>query len=359
METNKNISPENRSKVKKERYGSLDGLRAYAALGIVLMHVLANIRVKPSTNYVTEHLIPFFTDFTLLFMMVSGFSLCCGYYQRIKDGTITPNNFYKKRYLRILPFFAILCFLDLAMSPSLGSLYEVFANLTLCFGLLPPTAEIHVIGVGWFLGIVFLFYMLFPFFVFMLDNKRRAWISLALALIFAFISFEYYSNPGRRCMIYCAPLFVIGGVVYLYRKQVSEFVKSHFVVSCIATIILTICFFAFRWNVSISFVNYLLELLLFTLWLLYAIGSKDMVLNNKVVKYLSGISMEIYLSHMVIYRVVEKVHLENFISQHDVLYIVTALLTIFGVVCFAHVMKYYVVNKVIDRLEKVKNPSSL
>lgn len=45
------------------------------------MHVLANIRVKPSENYLTGELIPFFTDFTLLFMVVSGFSLCCGYYR--------------------------------------------------------------------------------------------------------------------------------------------------------------------------------------------------------------------------------------------------------------------------------------
>lgn len=35
--------PENQNKVKRERYGSLDGFRAYAALGIILMHVLANI----------------------------------------------------------------------------------------------------------------------------------------------------------------------------------------------------------------------------------------------------------------------------------------------------------------------------
>lgn len=163
--------PESKNKVNRERYGSLDGLRAYAALGIILMHVLANINVKPSENYLTESIIPFFTDFTLLFMVVSGFSLCCGYYTRIKEGTITPNAFYRKRYLRILPFFALLCLIDLALEPNIGSLYEAFANMTLCFGLLPPDAEIHVIGVGWFLGVVFLFYMLFPFYVFMLDNS--------------------------------------------------------------------------------------------------------------------------------------------------------------------------------------------
>ena len=57
------------------RYGALDGLRAYTAIGIVLMHVLSNIGVKPSDNYLTEKLIPWFTDFTLMFMVVSGFIL--------------------------------------------------------------------------------------------------------------------------------------------------------------------------------------------------------------------------------------------------------------------------------------------
>lgn len=343
-----------RNESKTERYGSLDGLRAYAALGIVLMHVLVNISVKPTDNYVTERLIPFFTNFTLLFMMVSGFSLCCGYYERIKYGTISPNSFYKKRYLRILPFFAMLCFLDLVISPSLASLYELFANLTLCFGLLPPTAEIHVIGVGWFLGIVFLYYMLFPFFVFMLDNKKRAWMSLVMSLVFTFISFEYFLNPGRKCMIYCAPLFIIGGMVYLYRKQISEFIRSHFSVSLIATTILTICYFTLSLKLTCQFVYYFLELILFTSWLIYAIGSKDVVLNNKIVKYLSGISMEIYLSHMVIYRAVEKIHLENYISQNDILYIVTSILTISGVICFAHIMKYYVINKLETKFIKDK-----
>ena len=94
-----------------------------------------------------------------------------------------------------------------------------------------------------------------------------------------------------------------------------------------------------------------MELAVFTLWLVYAVGSSDFVLNNKVVKYLSGISMEIYLAHMLIFRVVEKVHLENYIGQNDVLYVATLLLTITGVVCFAHVMKFYILKPVVTKLE--------
>lgn len=316
------------------------------------MHVLSNIKVKPSANYLTEHLIPFFTDFTLLFMMVSGFSLCCGYYRRIKDGTISPDAFYRKRYLRILPFFALLCLLDLAVSPSPGSLCEVFANMTLCFGLLPPSVDIGVIGVGWFLGVVFLFYMLFPFFVFMLDSRRRAWVSFVIALVFVLVSFMHFNAPNRRCMVFCAPLFIVGGLAYLYRHSLADFGRRHAWLAAFAVVVVTIGFFVARGCVHVAFVNYLLELALFTAWLVYAIGSRDKVLNNHIVRYLSGISMEIYLSHMLVYRAVERLHIERYIDQNDALYIITSLLTIVGVICFIHVTKYYVVQPVVKKIGK-------
>lgn len=344
--------------VSKERYDSLDGLRTYAAIGIILMHVLANIVIKPSGNYLTLSLIPFFTDFTLLFMMVSGFSLCCGYYERMRSGSITPSEFYKKRYARILPYFASLCLLDVAIKPSLDSLYEVFANLTLCFNLL-PNPRIGVIGVGWFLGVVFLFYMLFPFFVFMIDNKRRAWKSMAIALIFVLVAMLYFytsdfvsKSPGRSNMIFCAPLFLSGGIAYLYRKPIFEFVSKNSSICTAGVIALTVCFFWSDGLVRNEFAHYITENGMFVVWLIYAIGSRNVVLNNRVVKYISGISMEIYLVHMVIFRGIEKIHIDHFISQPDVLYIITCILVIGGSISFAHIMKYYILQRVVNWMEK-------
>ena len=63
--------------MSKERYENLDGIRAYACIGIVLMHVLANGGFG-LTGFVFEKLIPSFTNFTLLFMLLSAFSLCVG-----------------------------------------------------------------------------------------------------------------------------------------------------------------------------------------------------------------------------------------------------------------------------------------
>lgn len=89
----------------KERYEGIDGLKAYAIIGIALMHVLANGEYGIG-GFVFERLIPSFTNLVFLFMMVSGFGMCCGYYQKIVDQKISVEDFYKKRYVKNM---AVLC----------------------------------------------------------------------------------------------------------------------------------------------------------------------------------------------------------------------------------------------------------
>ena len=200
------------------------------AIGIVMMHVLANIVVKPSENYLTEVIIPYFTNFTLLFMVVSAFSVCCGYYGRVKDGIMRPNDFYKKRYRRLLPFFALMVIISLAKDHDYKAMCESFANLTLCFNLLPNPA-IETVGVGWFIGTVFTFYLLFPFFTFLLDTKRRGFYVLVISLVFCYIAIDYFSGPefvikkiDRVNIIYSAPFFIVGGLVFLYKDAINKVV---------------------------------------------------------------------------------------------------------------------------------------
>ena len=85
---------------KADRYEGIDGLKAYAIIGIALMHVLANGEYGVG-GFVFERLIPSFTNLVFLFMMVSGFGMCCGYYQKIIDQKISVEDFYKKRYIKV------------------------------------------------------------------------------------------------------------------------------------------------------------------------------------------------------------------------------------------------------------------
>ena len=211
---------------KKLTYENLDGLRAYAAVGIVIMHVYANMPHLCYTG-LAHDVICSFAELVLLFFMISAFSLCCGYYDRFRSGSIDINKFYSRRFSRILPFFALMTLIDIVVSPNWESLWEGLTNVTMVFGLL-PNPDIKVIGVGWFIGVIFVFYLLFPFFVYLMANKRKAvlsiFISVGLFLIVSnyWMSEEYVLAPlGKRNILYAAPFFMTGGGIFLYRDSVK------------------------------------------------------------------------------------------------------------------------------------------
>lgn len=328
----------------RDRYNSLDGLRAYAAVGIVAMHVLANMSTPPSCGYITSTLIPWFTDFTLLFMLVSGFSLSCGYFNRIANGEITPSLFYSKRYARILPFFAIMCILDVVVSPGLRQLYELFADLTLCFGLLPDV-EISVIGVGWFIGVVFVYYMLFPFIVFLQQTPQRALATLFLSIVMVMVVVFYSESAdkfGRTNIVYCLPLFLSGGIVYLFRHAIKNYIQRHKLLSATLLVIVTACFlYSMDYLIINEFTRLISELILFVCWLCVAIGADWKLLSNRIASYLGEISLEIYLCHMLFFRVLEMAGINRYIENSITLYLVTFAGVMLLSVIFSHLIKYH------------------
>lgn len=309
------------------RYDAIDGLRAFSAVGIVLMHVLANGNYG-LTGFVFEELIPSFTNLVFLFMVVSGFSMCCGYFDKILHNKISPGEFYSKRYSKIWPFFALLCVLDFVISPSKNALYEVFANLTLCFGLL-PNADISVIGVGWFLGLVFVFYLAFPFFCYLLSEKKRAWFSFAVALVFNYLC-DVRFGASRGNIVCSAVFFFAGGLIFLYKEKLSELAAKcrWLVLGAVAG--LAVVYYAASDSAPVM-------LALFSGMLIYTLQNPQRlrILYNPFTKFLSSISMEVYLSHMVIFRVIEKLGMTKLFASNLLSYIITSAGTIAGSILFS------------------------
>ena len=263
-------------------------------------------------------------------MVISAFGMCCGYYERIIQGEIGLPDFYARRYQKIWPFFALLCVLDIAISPGKAAFYEFLADLTLCFGLL-PNANISVIGVGWFIGLVFVFYMLFPFFCFLLSTKKRAWISLGGAVVFNILCIDYFLDGNhvhetfvtRTNIVYCAMFFFAGGLIYLYRKELAGFSNRY------KWITIAVCVFAIAFYYGVNRSVYTM-LVVFSIMLISGIGVDGK--SNRIVTYMSGISMEVYLCHMVVFRAIEKAQLHRIFSSEVLSYITAALSTIGGAV---------------------------
>ena len=106
-----------------KKYYGIEWLRTIACISILAMHVLGNNTYKID-GFIYQQIIPSFTDFVFLFMAISAFGMCCGYFDKVLTGKINWTLFYKKRYGKIVPFFLLLSILDLIADFSLPSLYE-------------------------------------------------------------------------------------------------------------------------------------------------------------------------------------------------------------------------------------------
>ena len=195
-------------------YLGIDALRAFSAIGILMMHVRANSSYQIS-GFIYNKVIPSFADLVFLFMAISAFALCNGYYNKVIQNQFNAISFYKKRYSKILPFFMVLILIDLFHAPSLPALIESITNVTCLFGLLPNCGNITVIGVGWFIGVIFVFYLLFPFFCALLNNKKIFVGMLFLSIVFN-IYFSKYFNVDRTNFLFCFMFFAVGGGGCIY-----------------------------------------------------------------------------------------------------------------------------------------------
>ena len=323
---------------KKLRYDGLDGLRAIGAIGILMMHVFATGGYNLH-GYFFDTFIDYLGDLVFVFMVISGFSLCCGYYERMINHTVSLECFYTKRFTRVWPFFAVLCLMDFSMAPSNAALHELLADLTLGFGLIP--AKLEVIGVGWFLGVVFVFYLLFPFFCYLLSEKRRAWLGMGVFLLLCYLA-AFHFRRARVSFAVCGVFFMAGGMMYLYRDALRRFMDRfwYLMLPVLVGLVVAYCLLTEGGTVEqiCSLVVTLVISVVMVLFGLRTPGHKTTILVNPVTKMLSELSMEIYLSHMMVVAVLRKLRLTHLTPWEGLNYALTVVMTLMGAIVFSIVL---------------------
>lgn len=348
----------------KKYYPSIDGLRALSCIGIMMMHIKANTHYQ-LTGFIWNDVIWSFTHLVILFIMISGFGMCVGYLDRFLNGTVDLEKFYKRRYQKILPYFVFLIIIALIYEPTVTNFYDATMEFLLVYGFLPNNA-LNIIGVGWTIGTIFVFYFLFPAFSVLMKSKRRAWIFLFVSLWINFVcSRHYFANPfvqeigERHYFIWCMPLFMGGGIMYLCRKVISDFCKKFRCLLLAFCGTCTVLYYIIPQQIGDFNIIFYKNFILYSLWLIYAIGVDSKVLGNRVMKFISAISLEIYLSHMVVFRFMEKIHVEYlFGDDRWISYIVLCLLTfagvlmlVFGYKLAVKILNKYVICKILKQKE--------
>ena len=92
--------------------------------------------------------------------------------------------------------------------------------------------------------------------------------------------------------------------------------------------------------------------MLFAIWIICTLTLEGKILNNRFTRFVSSLSMEIYLSHMIIFRVIEKLNLLK-ITNLDILnYCIVSIITIVAVIIFDLIIKN-VIEFLKNKFEKV------
>lgn len=306
-----------------DKYATINGLKGVSILLIVLMHVALN------GNYQIDG---FFFDviisntgiFIELFLIISGFGMCCGYYNKIKENKINLNEFYSRRYSKIIPFLGMVVVADVIFSGiSKHNILDGLLDLTLLHGFL-PNSHIEIIGVAWTLGVIFAFYCLFPFFVFLLWNKNRAWFVLILSLIIRFGCSEYFKADGEVVMCNITTwfyYFMIGGLLFLYKDTIKEHLSKYSYIVAITIGGLFVAEIVSYKHFHSGVIPANLVRVMFVVMVIYCICTEKSLLCTKPVQFIGDNCLEIYLAHMMMYRVLEKINVLHLFDNEIVSFV--------------------------------------
>lgn len=327
--------------MKENKYVAINGLKGISILLIVLMHVALNGNYQIDGLFFDE-IIGNMGIFVELFFMISAFGMCCGYYDRIKENKINLNDFYLRRYSKIVPFLSIVVVADVVFSGlSKHNILDGLLDITLLYGLL-PNSHIEIIGVGWTLGAVFAFYCLFPFFVFLLWNKKRAWFVLIISMLVRYGCQEYFKADGEVVACSIATWFyhfMLGGLLFLYKDTIKERLSKYRYIFVIAMGLLFVSEIAvFKYFQSGMIPSFMIRIM-FVMMIIYCICTEKSLLCTKPAQFIGNNCLEIYLAHMMMYRVLEKVNVIHLFDNEIVSFICAYICVVVMNLVFAVMFK--------------------
>lgn len=179
--------------------------------------------------------------------------------------------------------------------------------------------------------------MLFPFFCYTIKNRKSAWLAMIISIFYNIASYCYFfddnhvisSYKSHTNILFCSMFFYAGGIIYLYRKTIINIFKKYFRYGILLVGTITVVAVLFLYKITEIYLPFVC-LFVFSTWIIYAISYDSKLLINKFTNIISNNSLEIYLSHMLLYRIFEKTKLLYLFGYGVVSLIIITILSIIG-----------------------------
>lgn len=296
-----------------KKYRSIDAIRGIFALLIVWHHLCPIMGISYHMD--------FGNTIVLFFFVLSGFHITITWKDKIQDHC---KDFIIKRCSKIFPIQWLMTLLFVVCGINIVSIWAVPFHLTLTQSLIPSWEINFTVNTpSWFLSSLFVCYLITPF---ILNAVNRNKIFFELVLIFCIACFTIFiyilpNTIGRRWLVYINPFarlidFSVGVLLGIIWSAFSNFVMNISRKTAIFTLFELVALCGFIVVVSfkpiIALNNYpvirypLILLIISTFTLSYGIISK--LFSNKLLSWLGGISISVYMTHGFILHYVNKLY---------------------------------------------------
>lgn len=335
------------------RINTFQGARFIFVLFIFLSHcVMANFN---AFEFGGECGVAFF--FTL-----SGFVLSWGYGKSVQSGTFNHQRFLWRHLSGLYPLHLLLFIIVLAFDLKAGIHYDavqLLTNLLLLQSWVPADYTLFTVnGVSWFLCNTLFYYLIFPHlhrFITVLISKRNffyfflsfvvLYLVLALCIPQSHVNCTLYVNPLLRL-----PDFALGIAACQFYKRASTFSNCFISKWFRQPLLIDVVTLFFTYIVYQHLLPNLRCAALF--WIVmpplimkmaYHNQSNDTIarlLSSKALSWLGSISLEFFLTHTFVLRIVRHFIPNNGSYENDTMFLLLSLITTLTLSTLLH--KYFV-----------------
>lgn len=337
---------------------NITSLRFFLALLVVIYHIpqfCAN-RGWPSFSE-----LPIFnkgTEAVYVFFSLSGFLIIKNLFEeKLKKGTISIKQFYKRRILRIFPlYYAVLIFgllyynlilphLGFEMKPRQYSLLEgIVLGGTFFPNILAIFQPGGILEILWSIGIEEQFYLIIaPLFLLLPTKKVPLFLLLFTVVYFVAFYLDYFKilRDGKMYFYYFS-ISGLAAVSMILHPNLKIFSFAKIFIYLIFLLYLTTSLFTN--NLSKSEYQFF-SMILFPLFILCIIQTPYKILENEKVKYLGKISYGIYMLHAIVMQLTGFAFLylkiESLQLSPMMFIIIFNLITILSTIWLAHLSYRY------------------
>jgi peptidoglycan/LPS O-acetylase OafA/YrhL len=369
----------------KPKFAYIDCLRGYAILLVMACHTAYAV---PQLPYPVHRLAVFGWHGVQLFFLASCLTLMMSaQYERDRTGKMRARDFFIRRFLRIAPMYylaaAFYWLIDPAKDANLGQLLASLLFVNVWNPVTTTTTGAwQVVPGGWSIGVEFTFYFLFPLFVALVTNIRRALLLLAGMLLLG-AALDSFLMPGMTArygaeaadnFLYFwffnqAPVFVLGSMIFFAVRsmdqrpagRLAQLVNRHdgALLLFSLALVLIVAMAPLRFGHQLMFAPAVPQFLAtagaFAFFIL-AMSRSNSVLVNSLVAGIGKVSFSAYLLHFAVIELVLNRHRGFFhldaTSWSAIAVFAGATLVVIAVTCFFSTLTYLAVEKPMMQLAK-------